>query len=155
MTNLFAFTDPCEPMCDMCTPLEMTPIYVQLKAEYEERECGTAWLDVLPDTTKFLESMRETTNRVNSVFANHALVMRQFNSSPIPVLEIFEYPPAVHDLSRTAGWSLEESADMYQRVAKWSADAITEADIKALGRSRMSKPNRYPTSTPPWARRKR
>lgn len=35
MTNLFAFTDPCEPMCDMCTPLEMTPIYVQLKAEYE------------------------------------------------------------------------------------------------------------------------
>lgn len=56
MTNLFAFTDPCEPMCDMCTPLEMTPIYVQLKAEYE---------------------LDQTLARVNSTFRQAEEAMRQ------------------------------------------------------------------------------
>ena len=189
MTNLFAFTDPCEPMCDMCTPLEMTPIYVQLKAECEEREEYYGWptrimlgvnqgfyveqfkrerlgewkpdestasVEILPDTTKFRESMRVGGRRSGrSAEWDRLMQWALYGNSLIPTLEVIKYPAAVHELSRTTGWSLEESADMYQRVAKWSADAITEVDIKALGRSRMSKPNHYPTSSPAWARRKR
>lgn len=113
-------------------PLSETPIYAQLRQE------------------QFSTSIRESFARVQSVLANHATAMQKIHQA----LQAPQYPAEVHELSRTTGWSLEESADMYQRVAKWASDAITKADLEALNRSRMNKPNHYPTSTPAWSRKK-
>lgn len=143
-------------------PLSETPIYAEMLAEQERREMresyyGTAWVEIMPDISKFREQsiqhmMRPFEANAGTDFERALLNLLTLGSAPVKAFP--QYPVEVHELSRNTGWSLEESADVYQRVAKWSADAITKADLEALNRSRMSKPNHYPTSTPAWSRKK-
>ncbi|OIH81944.1 hypothetical protein BLJ79_21530 [Arthrobacter sp. UCD-GKA] len=148
---------------DQCTPEEWSSTSQHIWALPEE---GTVSVEILPDTTNFLTGMRvggRRAGRTEWLSAMQANLDRIARAMTLPSLATWversdlypKYSAEVQELSRTTGWSLEESADMYERVAKWAADAIKEDNIKALNRSRMSKQNHYPTSTPPWARRKR
>lgn len=120
-------------------------------------------VEILPDTTNFLTGMRVGGRRFGWLSVMQEYSDYVARAMAFPSLSAWlersdlhpKYSAEVQELARTTGWSLEESADIYERVAKWAADAIAEDNIKALNRSRMSKPNHYPTSTPSWARRSR